>query len=81
MICQRCKSNRILSISAKCSDQCCASYKGREHAGYVPSLKVIDAGDGYGDYVQFKLCLECGQLQGEFRVPELVVLHAFKAAA
>jgi hypothetical protein len=61
-MCQRCNSDSILSVSAKCSDQCSLSYKEQEHNDYVPS----DLGIGGGDYVEFKLCLNCGQVQGEF---------------
>jgi hypothetical protein len=33
--------------------------------GYVPS----DMGIGGDDYIDFKWCLECGQLQGKFPLP------------
>jgi hypothetical protein len=62
MACQKCKSERILSVNAKCSDLCNASIGGQEKDGYVPD----DMGIGGGDYVEFDLCLDCGQLQGAF---------------
>lgn len=66
MACQKCKSERVLGISGKCSDCCFASIGGgKEKDGYVPSIKPI----GGGDYVTFKVCLDCGQMQGTFPVP------------
>jgi hypothetical protein len=62
MTCQRCKSERIVNISGKVSDLCFARIGDHEHDGYVPD----DLGVGGGDYLDFGLCLDCGQLQGEF---------------
>lgn len=62
MVCQNCKSGRIAFISAKCSDMCSVTI-GQEHTdGYVPNRLGI----GGGDFLKFKYCLECGQLQGKF---------------
>lgn len=66
MECQRCKSTRIASINAKCSDLCNARIGRQESDGYVPD----DMGIGGGDYVEFTHCLACGQLQGKFPLPE-----------
>lgn len=63
--CQRCESERVLSINAKCSDMCVAEIGGHEQDGYVPQDVLIGAG-GWGDYVQFAVCLDCGQMQGTF---------------
>lgn len=62
MTCQKCNSNRVVSVSAKCSDLCVIEYNGSSSNGYVPR----DLGIGGGDYVDFSYCLECGQLQGIF---------------
>jgi hypothetical protein len=62
MVCQKCKSERILSVNAKCSDLCNISINGQNKNGYVPH----DLGIGGGDYVEFELCLDCGQIQGQF---------------
>jgi len=35
------------------------------HNGYVPN----DLGIGDGDYLEFDLCLDCGQIQGDFPLP------------
>jgi hypothetical protein len=71
--CKRCSSTRILSISGKCSD-CFGmlwydeNNKPKEYDGYVPDWTKI----GGGDYIEFKYCMECGQIQGEFPItPEV----------
>lgn len=62
MQCQRCKSERIASVSAKCSDLCTITIGETEHDGDVPEDLMI----GGGDYIEFDICLDCGQLQGDF---------------
>jgi len=37
-----------------------------DYHGYVPD----DIGIGGNDYVKFKYCLNCGQIQGKFPIPE-----------
>lgn len=66
--CQKCQSKRIADISAKCSDMFCASVGGKDYDGYVP--KDMGFADKYGDYVAFKYCLDCGQIQGKFPLKE-----------
>jgi len=68
-----CGSERILSVSCKVSDMCSAQLDGRYHDGYVPSGLNI----GGGDYLEFKMCLDCGQHVGTFPVAENVVNEAF----
>jgi len=72
MKCQKCNSERIMSINAKCSDLFDAGYQGKYYDGYVIEGMGITDGDGYGDYVTFDYCLDCGQIQGTFpvEVPE-----------
>lgn len=60
MECVNCKSDRVLSISAKCSDCCNIQFKDKEHQGYVPSDLTI----GGGDYIEIDICLSCGMAQG-----------------
>jgi hypothetical protein len=46
---------------------CGILYHGQERSDYVP------AGIGLGndeDYVEFSYCADCGQMQGEFPIPE-----------
>lgn len=62
LICQKCSSDKILDVSAKCSDLCSFSYLGEE-GEYAPS--GVNLGND-GDYLEFKLCLNCGQHQGKF---------------
>lgn len=64
--CKSCKSDRIVSFSGKSSDCNAVSYKEAEIDGYVPD----DIGIGGGDYVEFSFCLECGQIQGKFPLPD-----------
>ena len=68
-----CESERILTVSGKVSDMCSASINGRERDGYVPSGLNI----GSGDYLEFKMCLDCGQHVGTFPVTENAVNEAF----
>lgn len=75
--CQKFQSQRLLLVNAKCSDLCQCIYQGkdadRETDGYVPyNLNV-----GGGDYVEFTVCLDCGQVQGTFPVPEEATAEAF----
>jgi len=58
----KCESERIVHVSAKCSDRCDVSIGTKELSDYVPR----DMGIGHGDYVEFSYCLDCGQIQGEF---------------
>ena len=67
MGCQKCGSDRIMEINGKTSDLFYGRYKNNETDGYVPD----DIGfQGGGDYIDFDYCLECGQMQGEWPIPE-----------
>lgn len=57
-----CRSERILQVSAKSADCCGVTLNGVTHEGYLPK----DLGIGGGDYVEFKMCLDCGKVQGKF---------------
>jgi hypothetical protein len=65
-----CGNDRIMEVSGKTSDMCFVEYDGYETEGYVPR----DLNIGGGDYLQFKMCLECGRVQGTFPIPETTVL-------
>lgn len=71
MKCQRCSSDRILTTNSKSSDLNNFEYAGVESSpySYVPYGLNI----GGGDYIELEICLECGQLQGEWpaKDPEL----------
>lgn len=64
MTCQTCKSERIMNINAKCSDSCSAQIQNTSVVGYAPR----DLNIGGGDYIRFRFCLECGQIQGKWPV-------------
>lgn len=66
MTCQRCGSERIAEVRGKTSDMCHVYIGESEHDGYVPG----DMGIGSGDYLDFDFCLDCGQMQGKFPVPQ-----------
>ena len=58
MSCQRCKSENVNSVHAKCSDMCSIN---NDEPNYVPQdIKI-----GGGDYIKFSYCLDCGQIQGD----------------
>jgi hypothetical protein len=42
------------------------SINGLELDGYVPN----DLNIGGGDYIEFDVCLDCGQMQGQYPLPE-----------
>lgn len=69
MNCLHCSSTRIVSISSKSVDLNFISYKGVEGDGYVP-----DFIGKWGDYVEFKLCIECGRIQDNFPLDDDVVI-------
>ena len=66
MSCIRCNSDRILSVNAHSKDLGCFEIYSQEHDGYVPE----DLGIGGGDDVEFDLCLDCGQMQGKWPLPQ-----------
>ncbi len=70
MQCQRCKSERVVYLSAKSSDRNYLSVgpvEGQKNmSGYMP----CDMGIGNEDYVTFDYCLDCGQIEGNWPLPE-----------
>lgn len=60
----KCGSKRIVDVVGKTSDLCNVRFTqtGKEKDGYVPD----DMNIGGGDYLDFSLCLNCGQIQGEW---------------
>lgn len=67
MSCDNCNSIRIVSVVAKCSDMCHASFGNTEHEGYAPQEIGISDSE---DYLQFSYCLDCGKIQGNFPIEE-----------
>lgn len=64
MKCFKCDSDRVLQLTAKCSDLCFTTFNSIDKDGYVPEIRHV----GGGDYVETRICLECGQVQGKFPV-------------
>lgn len=65
MSCRVCESPRIVAVNAKCSDMCFVNIADKEHDGYVPT----DMGIGGRDYIDMRVCLNCGAVQGTFPLP------------
>lgn len=65
MACQRCGSDRVANFSGKTSDLCSWGIGTAAKHGYVPG----DMGVGSGDYLEFDVCLQCGQMQGTYPLP------------
>ena len=71
--CIKCDSPRIMKISIKCSDCCNCGWVDKNnvdhyHDGYAP--EIIGLPFMCGDYVYIAMCLECGQVQKEFPLPD-----------
>ena len=66
MACDVCGSNRVMSVTGKCSDMCGILFQDKDYDGYVPN----DLNIGGGDYIEFDVCLDCGKLQGEFPIED-----------
>lgn len=64
MSCKQCKSERVASILGHCVDRFVARLDSKEYEGYVPH----DMGLGGGDDIDIDVCLDCGQIQGDFPV-------------
>ena len=62
-----CKSDRINSVNAKCNDMCFIETNDVDQDGYVPRNLNI----GGGDYIYFRYCGDCGQIQAEFPLDEI----------
>ena len=62
MKCQRCDSERIMELTAKCPDR----YGGQVGEDQFESPCIEGLCDG--EYVVPKVCLDCGQCQGEWPV-------------
>lgn len=68
MSCQRCRSERLLDASGKSSDRNDFTLAGR---GLDECYVISGCNIGSVDYYAFRLCLDCGQMQGEWPVPKL----------
>lgn len=62
--CQRCGSSRLCEVFAHSKDSSVVKFAGQEHDGYFPEIKNVCGNDD----CDITVCLECGQLQGEWPV-------------
>jgi len=77
MSCQRCKSDRLMSINGKTSDMFSMNSGDKEMDGYVPT-NLFFGQDCFGDYISLTFCLDCGQIQAAFPVSRSTVDDAFE---
>lgn len=67
--CQRCGAALVLFASAKASDGHYFALNGEEYNGYGLDGLNMGVDDDYGfdeDYLSFRVCLDCGQMQGSW---------------
>ena len=62
-----CGNQKLMSVTAKCSDMCNITMKDVNYTGYVPD----GLGIGSGDYISFRYCVSCGQIH-DFRPFDVV---------
>jgi hypothetical protein len=74
--CDKCGSDRILTVYVQGRDAHSLEYKNKEHNGYM--VEGLGLYGNYGDAIQFKLCMECGKIQGGFPKAEADVIAALK---
>jgi len=75
--CQRCGSDQIAFVSAKCPD----GVMSESPSGVWVEATLVPLGVGLGssgEYVDVCWCLDCGQLQGKFPIPAQVVKDAYE---
>jgi hypothetical protein len=68
-ICQTCCSHRLASIIAKTGEYCVIEISNKRQLGPVPREMNI----GGDEYLEFRYCLDCGQVQGIFPVPPIAL--------
>lgn len=74
MSCQRCSSERIVHCGGNVSDMFnMTAYEVYE--GYVPRGLNL----GSGDYIELKVCFDCGTLQGQWPVTDVQLSVAVKS--
>lgn len=66
--CQRCHSERVVSIQSHASDLhfVAAPHANYEKDGYLPYIENLGGGDDFSA----SICLQCGQVQGEWPVDD-----------
>lgn len=72
---EKCKHARHIAVVGKVSDLCYVKCGEEERDGNVPSGLHI----GHGDYLEFQMCLDCGQvLNAKFPIAQEVVDAVFE---
>ena len=66
MPCDRCSSERVAKIGGKCTDLFHAELGTIQQEGYVDDRWGV----GGGDYIEIKLCMDCGKVQGTFPITD-----------
>lgn len=66
MNCQKCNSNRMMSVHAHAKDSHIVQFEDTEYDGYLPD----DLGIGGGDDLNIDYCLDCGTIAGTWPLPE-----------
>ncbi len=66
--CDKCESDRLLTVYVQGRDTHSLEYQGKDYQGYME--EGLGLRGNYGDAIQFKLCLDCGKVQGKFPIPE-----------
>lgn len=67
--CERCGSDRVAYIGGHQSDLGDFHYKDITHEGYLPYLDGLCGGDD----INIHVCLECGQVKGNFPIAEVEI--------
>jgi len=60
-----CEHERTMTVGAKVNDGCSITLDDQRHVGYVPDMLNI----GGGDYLEFEVCADCGQMMGRWPLP------------
>ena len=74
--CDKCNSKRLLMIYVQGRDTHNLDYGKYSHEGYMP--EGLGLYGNFGDAIQFKLCMQCGKVQGNFPKDESDVIEAMK---
>ena len=69
MACVCGSSRALLSVSGCAGDSCYVYYRDFESEGVPYGLNIDGLNLGLGDCLQFKMCMDCGRVQGKVPFP------------
>ena len=69
-----CGSGRFMTLFAKCNDNCTLILDGFEVVSYPP--RNLNISDVFGDYIDFKVCADCGKIEGNWPLPKNALENA-----